>query len=353
MSNDSSPFLSSISRRAFIRRSAATAVSASGSTALLSGCRDERVAGVPLTFVTFQPLESLTFAPELFADAAGYFRDQNLRVAFESTRSSAQAVQLILANRAHLARVGQIEVALHASNRSAPVIVVGTLIRHSTIRFVSCDALPLREPRDFEGRAFGIPSERGESEITLDLCLAKGGIDPDSVTRQVVGVGPGIFSLVEEGRIAGYAVSLDMANALEQRNRNVVTFKPSDFISSGAQVYLSSLTGANEHQDGIRRFLAAIRAAVEFIIGDTKTAFNETLRIIRQKYSFDTLNDDALARVSLGEYVTAWTAEGRANVLRTLPQTWGRAYEELVAVHQAEAGKVPTQWYTNEFLPSE
>src|SRR5690606_34169722 len=131
-------------------------------------------------------------------DAGGYFADQGLNVAFQTTRGSAQAIQLVLAGSAPITRIGQIEAMIHASNRDAPIVNVSAVIKESTIRFVSGAAAPLREPRDLVGKMLGIPSEGGESEITLDLLLASSGLEADSVTRQVVGVGPGVFNLVEQ-----------------------------------------------------------------------------------------------------------------------------------------------------------
>jgi hypothetical protein len=72
---------------------------------------------------------------------------------------------------------------------------------------------------------------------------------------------------------------------------------------------------------------------------------------MRTKYSFDSLLKDDVAKASLAEYVDAWTAEGRDNVLRTVPSTWQRGYEELVSVGQAAAGKDQASWFTNDLLP--
>jgi NitT/TauT family transport system substrate-binding protein len=339
-----------LTRRDVLRRSAA-ALAAAGSGTLLSACGGERDAGrTPLTFLAVLPLTTLTYAPELLADAGGYFADQGLTVDFQSTRGSAQAIQLILAGSAPLSRIGQIEAMSHAANRGAPIVTVGTIIKHTTIRLISSAAAPLREPRDFVGKTLGIPSEGGESETTLDLLLASSGIDPSSVARQVVGVGPGVFNLVEQGRVAGFMVSLDTATILERQAEGVVVLDPGEFITSGAQVYVVSADGLGRDGEVVRKYLEAIYGALEFIIGDD--GFDETLRIIRQKYSFATLQDDRVAKDSMREYVRVWTAEGGSNVLRTVPDSWRRGYEELVQAGRVEGGKDPSQWFTNDLLPA-
>lgn len=339
-----------LTRRSFLRGTAG-AVALAGTGSLLISCGGGESAGRPkVTFLAIVPVTSLTFAPELLADAAGYFADQGIDVDFQPTHGSAQAIQLVLAGGAPITRIGQIEAMGHASNRGAPLMNVGTVIKESTIRFVSTTDAPLREPKDFVGKTVGIPSEGGESETTLDLLLRSSGIDLDAVKRQVVGVGPGVFNLVEQGRLAGFTVSIDTAKILEKQRPNVAILRPGQFIESGAQIYMVSDDGLVKYRDEIRKYLAAIDQALEFIIADD--GFDATLETIRRKYSFATLEDEAVAKDSLREFVEVWTSQGNENVLRTVPERWQNGYEELVRAGQVEAGKDPSQWFTNELLPA-
>lgn len=340
-----------LTRRALLKRSA-VAFAAAGGAPLFSACGGPggEAEGDAFTFLTILPLTTLTFAPELLADAGGYFADQGLEVAFESTRGSAQAVQLVLAGSAPLTRVGQIEAVSHAANRDAPIMNVGTVMKQSTLRFISNEQAPIREPRDMLGKLMGISSEGGETEITMDLLLASSGIDPAEVERQVVGVGPGVYNLVEQGRIGGFIVSIDTAIILRRQSPGVVVLNPSDFIDSGAQFYMAASGDLERHREPIRRYLAAIRGAMDFMIGDD--GFDETLRIMRQAYSFGTLDDDEVAKASLAEYVRLWTAEGPENILRTVPENWQRGYEELARAGRAAGGKAPDQWFTNALVPA-
>jgi len=340
-----------LSRRAVLRGSVEL-VALAGSGALLASCSsgEQAPAKPKLTFLPILPLTSLTFAPNLLADAGGYFADQGIDVSFQSTHGSAQAIQLVLAGTAPLTRIGQIEAVSHAANRDAPIMNIGTVIKESTIRFVSSDKAPLREPADFVGKTVGIPSEGGSTATTLDLLLASAGIATDKVKRQVVGVGPGVFSLVERGRLAGFAVSIDTAKILQQQMSGVVVLRPGQFIKAGGQLYMVSKDGLAQHRALLQKYLAAIRGALEFMINDD--GFDKTLQIMRRKYSFGTLQDSAVAKASLAEYVRVWTSEGMKNVLRTVPENWRGAYEELVRAGQAEAGKDPSQWFTNELVPA-
>jgi NitT/TauT family transport system substrate-binding protein len=346
---------SAVSRRAFIGGSAALA-----GTTWLGGCSSgEPTAGsaggaassaerLQLTFLTILPPQSLTFAPELLADAGGHFSNHGLDVTFELTRGSAQAIQLVLAGRAPLTRISQIEGMRAAANRGAPLVNVGMVFKDSTIRYVSSVADPLREPSDFVGKMIGIPSEGGSSELELDLFLAAAGVDRESVRRQVVGLTPGVFNLVEQGRIAGYAVSIDTAKILEVQQENAVVLNPGEFIESGGQFYMASRSGLEQNREAIRRFVAAVHDSLAFMLADE--TFDETLEILRSKYSFDGLNDTGIAKESLREYTSVWTAAGEENLLLTLPQRWTNGYMELVAAGLVETGASPDAWFTNELV---
>lgn len=338
-----------VSRRALLGGFAVVA----GSGSMLGACsreQDPRVISdrAALTFLTIVPLTSLTFAPELFADAAGYFVDHGIDVTFELARGSAQAIQLVLAGRAPLTRISQIDGMRAAANRNAPILNVSTVFKGSTIRYVSSSTDPLLEPGDFVGKVIGIPSKGGSSELELDLFLAASGIDRRSVQRQVVGLAPGVFNLVQQRRIAGYAVSIDTAKVLEGQQKEAMVLNPGNYMRSGGQFYMASQAGFEQNHEAISRFVAAVGDSLEFMLADEN--FEQTLAILRSKYSFDSLNDTAIAKESLREYADVWTASGRENLLLTLPERWTEGYKELVAAGLAERDATPEQWFTNELV---
>lgn len=338
-----------ISRRDFVQGSATTL--AAGATGfVLTGCGEAPDNG--LTHVDFLAIlnpQGLTFAPELMGIAGGYFADQGLDVTLQQMRGSAPAIQSVIAGTAPLTRIEQIEGVIHLANSEVPISNVGTVIKQSSIRFMSSASAPIRSPEDFVGKLVGIPSEGGSTDRTLDLVLSNAGIPPESIERQVVGTNAGVFDLVQRGSISCYAVSIDVANILQQRRENVVVLNPGDFIASGAQFYMVSETGLDEQRDTIARYLEAVAAAIDFMIDDE--GFDRTLEILRTRYSFDTLQDTEIAKASLAEYVRIWTAEGRENVMRTVDESWRRGYNELVSAGLAQAGRDPAAWYTNELVP--
>lgn len=348
-----------VTRRSFLQGTGA-ALLAGGSGAALASCgggvsspagsgQGKKTASGTnkVTFLNIIPLESISFSQELLADAGGYFSDQGLDVRFQTTQGSAQAIQLVLSGSAPITRIAQIEAMEHAANKGAPLLNVGTLYREQTIRWVSSARDPLKRPKDFVGKTIGIPSEGGSSETTLKLFLAVNGIDPERVNRQVVGLSPGVFNLVKKGRIAGYAVSTDTAKILQQQRSGVVAVRPGQFMTAGTQFYMVSQDRLSQNRDTIAKYMQAIHAAMDFISNDD--GFDKTLKIIRKKYSFDTLQNTKIAKASLRASVQAWGSSDK--LLWTDPQNWQKAYQELVQTGVADGGKDPKDWFTNELVP--
>jgi NitT/TauT family transport system substrate-binding protein len=93
-----------VTRRTFLQGSAGC-IAAVSAVSVSSCAEEESPSGrsrtgtdglVPFPFLAIVPPNSLTFAPELVADAAGHFSHEGLDVTIEVTRGSAQAIQLVL-----------------------------------------------------------------------------------------------------------------------------------------------------------------------------------------------------------------------------------------------------------------
>lgn len=332
---------------------AAVLVACGGNPSAESGGRDSSGGALEeVTFLNVLPMESLTFAPEMVADACGHFERQGLNVTFETTQGSAQAIQTVIAGSAQITRVGDIETILAAGDKSAAVTNIGTALHRGPIRMVSSKRAPIDEAGDFRGTLVGLPSEGGTSEITLDLILGSAGIAPETVDRQVVGLSPGVFNLVKSGRIDAYIVSFDTSVALQQQS-DAVVFDPARAIRSGAQLYMTSREqlADPETRDLLERYLAAIKSAMDFIVEDEADGFQKTMECISSKYDVPTLAQPDVARSSLSGYVDSWLANGRDGVLSTSSKQWQATYEEMVAAGLVDGGLDPQAWYTNDLAP--
>jgi NitT/TauT family transport system substrate-binding protein len=304
-----------------------------------------------VTFLNILPLESLTFTPDLVASSCGYFKNHGLDVTFQTTQGSPPAIQTVLADKALLTRIGDLEVMQANGAKNADLLDVGTVNKTTTIRFISAKSNPLNNASDIKGRLMGTPSAGGTSEQLVKLAADSAGVPADQVKSQVVGLAPGVFDLVKSGRIGGYVVSLDTAALLQAQQPDAVVYDPSAAIKSGGQVYVTSSKQAQDSQkkDQIRRYMAAISDAIKFVQKDEANSFKATFDCL-SKYNIAAVKDQQVAIATLKEYVKSWTQGG--DVLRTDPQTWQTVYKENVTSGFAPSGKDPSKWFTNDYLPN-
>lgn len=346
-------------RRSFLKLSAFAAAAVAGSP-LLAACgsdepaADDQGGGGELgsaTFLSPIPLETLSLSPELFAVAGGHFKKHGLDVTLQPAKGTSQALQTLLSGIAPVSRIGQVDVMKAIVESDQPLVAVGTPLRSSVLRFVySKKNYAVEKPEDLVGQTMGVPSEGGTADKSISLVLASAGIDPSKTKRQVVGLTPGTFSLVKQGRLAGYVVSIDTANILRSQDPDAGVFDPSEFITSDSQVYVTTKSTLEKEPDKIKAFLAGIRDGLAAM--DADPDFSEALKQLRSQYSFKTLNDDGIATASLSMLQQSWTGDGSQPLLVTDERTWSQGYQELTKVGLVKPGGDPASWLDNSLLPT-
>jgi NitT/TauT family transport system substrate-binding protein len=328
---------------------------AAAGSSLLAGCGSDAAStsggGMKTTFLSYLPLETLSLAPELLAVSGGHFAKHGLEVTLQPVKGSPQAMQTLLAGTAPITRLGQIDVMTAIADTGQPLVNIGTLTRASTLRFVySKKKHPLEKPEDFVGQTMGVPSEGGTSDKVVSLVLAGAGLDPEQTKRQVVGLTPGTFNLVEQGRLVGYVVSVDTANILAAQNADVGVFEPGTYVKSDSQVYVTTKDAAKKDAEILKAFMAGIHDALAAIVADD--SLDETIKQLRGTYSFATLDDDKIAKASLTMMRSAWTGGDASKPLLVTDETvWTGGYKELTDAGVAKPGGAATTWFDNSLLP--
>lgn len=344
-----------LDRRGFLKRSALTFGAAVAGSSLLAACGSDDSGAAEgaekVTYLSILPLETLSLAPELLGVAGGYFAKHGLDVTLQATKGSAQALQTLVSGVGLVTRLGQIDLMTANANKNQKLVNVGTYNRVTTLRFVySKKNHPIEKPEDMLGQTMGVPSEGGTSDNVVSLVMANAGLDPKQVKRQVVGLTPGTFELVAQGRLAGYVVSTDTAQILLAQNPDVGVFEPAKYVTADSQVYTATADTVAKKPDTLRKFMAGLHDAMMAIIADE--ALDDTIATLRSKYKFATLDNDAIAKQSLKLSRESWIAgEPDKKVLVTNEQRWATGYKELTDAGLAQAGADPKAWFDNSFLP--
>lgn len=308
----------------------------------------------PITVVTFLPLESFTFAPEMMAYSGGYFEEHGLDVTLEPVQGTPAAIQAVIGGAAFITRASTIDI-LPVMEQGQDIIGVGTMARQTNLRIASTTENPIESPQDMAGETLGMGSVGGTSERTLDLALRHEGVDLESVERQAVPVTAATFELVRGGDLAGYIVSLDTALTLELTNDDAVISAAGLDATPDLQLYFTTPDNIENSPETIEAFLAAMADAAQFMIDDRENNFDETLRILRESgdWEFPALHDDEAARGALEIYTTeTWMDDSGVPIMHTDPELFGQAYDVLTDGGLTQGGADPQEWINNDFVPS-
>jgi NitT/TauT family transport system substrate-binding protein len=303
-----------------------------------------------MVFLSYLPLETLSLAPEMLALTHGFFEEEGLDVQLQPVNGSPVAIQGLIGGVAPITRAGGIDV-LTLSSQGQTLVNVGTLERGGGFRVVSSEDNPLEDIDDLPGTTIGVGSEGGTSAKTMMLALETNGHDPDSVERQVVGLTPATFALVQQGQLDGYMLGIDTAVMVGAANDDAVVSPAGLTAATDVQAYVSTPDQIEAHGDQIEKFLRAIKKSAEFIIADEE--MDETLESIRTQFSFAALDDDAVAKESLDAYRDVWVGDGSLDILEQDPERWQEGYDLLVKAGLSEPGGDPGEWMTTDLLPAE
>ncbi|MFD0660877.1 ABC transporter substrate-binding protein [Thermocatellispora tengchongensis] len=282
----------------------------------------------------------------------GHFNKHGLDVTLQPTKGTPQAMQTLLSGIAPITRLGQIDVMTAITGTGQPLVNIATPFRTSAVRFVySKKNHPLEKPEDLVGQTMGVPSEGGTSDKVVSLVLAGAGLDPKQTKRQVVGLTPGTFNLVQQGRLAGYVVSIDTANIVTSQNPDAGVFDPTRYVKSDTQVYVTTKDALKQQAGDLRAFLAGLHDAMSAMVADQ--TLDETIKQLRGRYSFGTLDDDAIAKASLTMLRESWTGGDPSKpLLVTEEAAWSGSYKELTDAGLVKAGGSPATWFDNSLLPT-
>ncbi|WP_146341345.1 ABC transporter substrate-binding protein [Nesterenkonia sp. NBAIMH1] len=352
-----------ISRR---KRMASAGVSLLATGALvLAGCAQEESEAdeasgeqsedlTEVTVVTFLPLESLTFTPEMYAEAGGYFEEHGLDVTLEPVQGTPAAVQATIGGAGLMTRVDTTDV-MPSMEDGQPLTAVGTMTYASSLRMVSSMENPIESAEDIEGLTIGMGSVGGTSETTLDLALQDADVPGDSVDRQATQVSAATLELVRQGTLNGYIASLDTAMSLDQQNDDMMIASAglTDAPTQQTWVTASSALDDPESVEQIEAVLAAVQEAVNDVAADEENDFENVIEVLRGEYSFPALDDDEAAQAALEAYTNEiWVdPSGQVDRIENDLDGWSSIYEDYTTAGLVEGDGDPDTWITNDHVP--
>lgn len=311
-----------------------------------------------IVVVSFLPLQSFTFTPEMYAYSSGIFEEHGLDVQLQPVQGTAAAIQTLLGGATPITRVSTVDV-MPGMESGQPIVAIGTQAYRSNLRIISTEENPIESAEDMEGATIGMGSIGGTSEKMLNFALDEAGVPRDSVTRQAVPVTAATYELVKQGQLDGYIVSLDTSIGIVNQNDDAVSSPAGLVDAPERQVWITTQTNLEDENrvDQIERFLAAIKEATQEIIDDSANDFENVLATLRDSgdWEFAALDDDAIAVEALTTYTTeTWIdSTGAVGLLENDDEYWTTIYDSYVDGGLLKGGGDPAAWITSDLLPAE
>lgn len=318
-----------------------------GAAAVLALPASMRVAGAaePMTVLTgFGLLPN--FIEIMNAASGGHFARQGLDAKVIGAKGTAQELQLMIAGQAEFGRVAALDQMNAVAKQGVPLVAIATICQGSTFQVISLAEKPVERAEDLKGKTVGIVSVGGSTDIFLDLILAKAGLAKDAVQREAVGDNPGAAELVKRGRIDCFLASLNTVVAIERSGVKITYWSTDRYATMPGQVYLATQAAIDAKPDLVLRFLKAMAASVDELLTQPLAPI-----FTRASHDFDIPGLQDMAAAVAVQQATAeqlWLADGRANVLRNMPERWRSGVETMRAagLAQLDAEKL----YTNRFI---
>jgi NitT/TauT family transport system substrate-binding protein len=311
-----------------------------------------------MVVVSFLPLQSFTFTPEMYAYSAGIFEEHGLDVQLQPVQGTSAAIQTLLGGATPITRVSTVDV-MPGMEDGQPIVGVGTMAYRSNLRVISTEDNPIESAADMEGKVIGLGSVGGTSEKMLNFALDDADVPRDSVTRQAVPVTAATYELVKQGQLDGYVVSLDTSIGITEQNADAVSSPAGLVDAPERQVWITTQSNLEnpERVDQIEKFLAAIKQATQELIDDGANDFSNVLATLRDSgdWDFAALNDDAIAVEALKTYTSeTWIdSTGAVGLLQNDEAAWTDIYDAYVKGGLLKGGADPSAWITSDLLPAD
>ncbi len=299
----------------------------------------------PLNYITpfgFIP----DFLPMMNMASGGHLAKQGFAPRLVGGQGTASAIQQLLAGQVSFAFVSAIDEIIAVERQNAPLLSVSTLFQGSTFRMVSLKDKPINTVQDIKGKTVGIVSVGGATDMILNIMLAKNGMKPDDVKREVTGNSPGALQQVRQGRVDCFMCAIGVGVALQRANEPVEIWSTDKYAPMPSQIFVTRKEIAEKNPETVVRFLRALKASVdEIMTGDVAKLFERASKDFEITGIRDM--DNAVALIKAAQEM--WLTEGKENLLLNVPRLWQDAAEGVRAAGIAQVPNVEGL-YTNEFI---
>jgi len=342
-----------LTRRAFVTRAAAAAVTiGAGSSLLTQGARAAtrtRVARSATNVTILNILApQLGYAAEYIADIKGYYTKNGLNVTVQTSRGSAPAIQALISNQGMLTSIGSMETIIHAANEGVPLRSIAIREHRAPVALISSNANPFDDADVARRQDDRHPVRRRHERADAERAAQE--VQHPDRTGEAAG----------DGLRAGH-VRADQAGPHRRLHHrgyadgSVPGADPGSRLPAVRQVRARQLrlrhdTGPDQAEPPADAGLppgCPARGCSTSLPTRSSTNYANTLAMLRAHYDFEELKDDRVAKSWLDYLTVGWLYQGQKFVLKPEVKRFHRIYDQLVDNGVVKAGQNPYQWLNN------
>ncbi len=289
---------------------------------------------------------SLAFAPVLYAKAGGFLAKEGLDGEILGGKGAALAAQLAIAGQVEASRTGAGNYIVARVNNGAPLVSIATIAQVSPFFVLSPKDKSLAKADGFKGKTLGMATLGGSMEETLNLTLRRAGIDPTGVNKVKVADNPASYALVEAGRIDGFMGNISTSIKVQATFPGASSLRLDDGVPG--QAYVANPESIKKNEAAYVAFLRAVHRAASAILDAKDTG--PIIAEIGKAFTIGGLDDIELAKRDLAANAESWTAKGRANLLRNVPENWSGGIKLMADAGIIKSAPDAATLYTNALL---
>lgn len=200
----------------------------------------------------------------------GFFKEQGLALHYLPGAGGGDALRNLLSGQADVAFTdpGSFFAAL---DKGAELRAVYDIYPQNVFNVVTLSASGISGPADLKGKKIGVYSLASGTRQNLQILLQQVGLSEDDVTIVVTGLLN--FAPLIQGRVDATAAT-DTGLALARRRglRDVHVIEVADYLNYSSDLLVVRESFYQENKDTLRRFLAAYRHSVEWMMSEPERA---------------------------------------------------------------------------------